>query len=138
MRRGLFGVVKQIIQGAPGTNGVNGTAGASAYDIAVQQGYVGTAAQWAASMQSAGSMTLATGTTKTTVVLLGANADLPAITLSRPMPNANYKVDILPAAGLLGAAIITVKSKTATTVTLNVSAGLAIAAGLSISVIATT
>lgn len=37
--------------GAPGTPGTDGTDGESAYQIAVDNGYVGTEAQWVASLQ---------------------------------------------------------------------------------------
>ena len=43
----------QISDGANGTNGTNGTDGKSAYQVAVDNGYVGTEAQWLASLKGA-------------------------------------------------------------------------------------
>lgn len=48
----------QISDGADGTNGTNGTDGKSAYQVAVDNGYVGTEAQWLASLKGDSGVTL--------------------------------------------------------------------------------
>lgn len=80
---------------------------------------------------------LETGSGKTGTILLGNHQDV-VVDLTDDMGTSSYNVKLVPMSGLIGNAALTVQSKDATTVTVRVTAGVAVVSGSTFMVVATT
>lgn len=140
--------------GTDGKPGTTGTDGKSAYQLARERGYGGTETQWIASLKGdqgvkgdpgkdvdpavinaltariaalENTRALAYGMASTPALTLLATTDV-IIPLSRTMPDTNYTVELGKSSNLRDD-MITLKTKTATTVTYTVRAIIALGAG---------
>lgn len=117
-----------------------GVDGKSAYDIARSHGYGGTETQWLATLKgdpgkdgTTAPAAVAVGTGRIAVALLLGGAVDVVVNFSRSMPTTTYNIGIAPTAGFTFG---TPKNKTQTSVTIPVTAGIALAVGASFTVIA--
>lgn len=160
MRRGILGIVSELPQALMDKINAAAAAGANAQTAAQQAQATANAAQTASQAADTAANNLSTavaagntihtdlsnritalenkvqaiGTGRIAVALiLGGTVDV-VVTLSRTMPNNTYTVQVAPTAGFTFG---TPKAKTATTVTIPVTAGLALAVGASFQVLAT-
>ena len=120
------------LQGQPGSYST--VPGPSAYDVWIAAGGIGTRAEFLASLKGpkgdSGTFgPTAIGVVATPALALLATLDV-VMTLSRPMPDTGYTVDMsMTPSGLQLAGATVVKSKTTTTVTLTIKAAVALGAG---------